>query len=292
LRHPGLEPFIYFTPDSDYRASDVWSDIPPERIVRHPQFASYDLLFLAGHDWKLLPKALRKTKTIVNLIQHVKHGDKTQSLFQFLTNPAYRICVSQEVYDAVTPHAVGEIVTIPCGVPCTNGTAVVEKRQGSVLIWAGKNPRLGQRLYDELSVRGTEVILQTELLAHEQFMLRMAQADILVALPNRTEGFFLPALEGMLQRCAVVCSDAVGNRSFCLPGETCLMPEFDNSHSHMAMIATLLTDRQLKESIRQRGAEVAQGFTLDAERQKFYEFLANTVLGQGTIPVFVSPVRG
>jgi hypothetical protein len=278
VQHPALEPFIYFTPDSDYQASDVWSDLPQERLVRHLQFESYALLFLDGTDWKLLPTALRKTKKIINLVQHVRHGDPTGPLFRYLAKPAWRICVSQEVYDAVAPYVVGDMVTIPCGVPWTDTPVLAKKRQNSIFIWAGKNPRLGLRLYDQLTSRGVEVSLQTELLPQEQFMRRMAQADILVVLPNRTEGFFLPALEGMLQRCAVICSDAIGNRSFCRSGETCLMPEYDDYHSHISMLDRLLSDGQLKDSIRQRGAEIAHGFTLEAERRKFYEFLANAGL--------------
>ena len=39
------------------------------------------------------------------------------------------------------------------------------------------------------------------------------------------EGFCLPPLEAMATGGAVVCTDAHGNRDFCVDGENCLMPE-------------------------------------------------------------------
>ena len=41
------------------------------------------------------------------------------------------------------------------------------------------------------------------------------------------EGFCLPPLEAMATGCAVVCTDAHGNRDFCRDGENCLMPDGD-----------------------------------------------------------------
>ena len=45
--------------------------------------------------------------------------------------------------------------------------------------------------------------------------------------PRVHEGFCLPPLEAMATGCAVVCTDAHGNRDFCRDGENCLMPEAD-----------------------------------------------------------------
>ena len=45
------------------------------------------------------------------------------------------------------------------------------------------------------------------------------------------EGFALPPLEAMATGGAVVCTDAHGNRDFCLDGENCLMPEPERARS-------------------------------------------------------------
>src|SRR5205085_762288 len=41
---------------------------------------------------------------------------------------------------------------------------------------------------------------------------------------SRHEGFCLPVLEAMSAGAPVVCTDADGNRDFCVDGENCLMP--------------------------------------------------------------------
>ena len=50
----------------------------------------------------------------------------------------------------------------------------------------------------------------------------MARARVTLYLPNRLEGFYIPALEGMALGTLVVCPDSVGNRSYCRDGENCL----------------------------------------------------------------------
>ena len=50
-----------------------------------------------------------------------------------------------------------------------------------------------------------------------------AQATVFVQTSTH-EGFCLPPLESMATGGAVVCTDAHGNRDFCVDGENCLMP--------------------------------------------------------------------
>ena len=57
----------------------------------------------------------------------------------------------------------------------------------------------------------------------EQVDELFAQATVFVQTSTH-EGFCLPALESMATGGAVVCTDAHGNRDFCVDGENCLMP--------------------------------------------------------------------
>ena len=50
------------------------------------------------------------------------------------------------------------------------------------------------------------------------------QATVFVQTSTH-EGFALPPLEAMATGAAVVCTDAHGNRDFCVDGVNCLMPE-------------------------------------------------------------------
>jgi glycosyltransferase involved in cell wall biosynthesis/GT2 family glycosyltransferase len=90
------------------------------------------------------------------------------------------------------------------------------------------------------------------------------------------EGFALPPLEAMATGAAVVCTDAHGNRDFCVDGENCLMPEADPG-AVTAAILRLLRDPPLRERLGRAGIETAQDYAwerrIDA-LEHFYEGVA------------------
>jgi glycosyltransferase involved in cell wall biosynthesis len=92
------------------------------------------------------------------------------------------------------------------------------------------------------------------------------------------EGFYLPALEAMASGCAVVCDDAMGNRGFCIDGETCLVVERDDVEGHVAAVERLLGDGELRQRLRRQGREVAACYSLEEERARFYRLLDEHVL--------------
>ncbi|HEV3228262.1 MAG TPA: glycosyltransferase [Solirubrobacteraceae bacterium] len=90
------------------------------------------------------------------------------------------------------------------------------------------------------------------------------------------EGFCLPPLEAMAAGAAVVCTDAHGNRDFCLDGHNCLIPAADVRAVRDA-IARVLGDPDLRERLAVAGIETAREYswpqrigTLEA----FYERVA------------------
>jgi glycosyltransferase involved in cell wall biosynthesis len=86
------------------------------------------------------------------------------------------------------------------------------------------------------------------------------------------EGFCLPALESMATGGAVVCTDAHGNRDFCVDGENCLMPESD-VESVSAALARLLADPQLRARLGRAGIETAAGFAWERRIDALEAFL-------------------
>ena len=73
--------------------------------------------------------------------------------------------------------------------------------------------------------RCTSTIL-TRPVPRAEFLGLVNRARATVFLPHQTEGFYIPALEGMGLETIVVCPDCVGNRSFCLADRNCLLPAF------------------------------------------------------------------
>jgi GT2 family glycosyltransferase/glycosyltransferase involved in cell wall biosynthesis len=88
------------------------------------------------------------------------------------------------------------------------------------------------------------------------------------------EGFCLPALESMATGGAVVCTDAHGNRDFCVDGENCLMPEPDR-RSVTAAVQQLLADLALRGRLGRAGIQTAEDYSWERRIDTLERFLAD-----------------
>jgi GT2 family glycosyltransferase len=84
------------------------------------------------------------------------------------------------------------------------------------------------------------------------------QATVFVQTSTH-EGFALPPLEAMATGAAVVCTDAHGNRDFCIDGVNCLMPEATPA-AVSAALARLLGDPELRARLGRAGLQTAQEY--------------------------------
>jgi GT2 family glycosyltransferase/glycosyltransferase involved in cell wall biosynthesis len=98
-----------------------------------------------------------------------------------------------------------------------------------------------------------------------------AQATVFVQTSTH-EGFCLPALESMATGGAVVCTDAHGNRDFCVDGENCLMPAADVA-SVSGAIARLLADPELRARLGEAGIETAREYAWERRIDALEAFL-------------------
>ncbi len=87
------------------------------------------------------------------------------------------------------------------------------------------------------------------------------------------EGFALPPLEAMATGAAVVCTDAHGNRDFCVDGVNCLMPDSD-PRAVCAAIARLLGDPELRARLGQAGVETAADYAWERRIDALEDFYA------------------
>jgi glycosyltransferase involved in cell wall biosynthesis len=100
------------------------------------------------------------------------------------------------------------------------------------------------------------------------------------------EGFCLPLLEAMAAGCPVICTDAHGNRDFCVGGQNCLMVEQDPD-AVAAAIQKLFADAELRAKLAAGGRRTANGYAWEPQIDKleaFFESIAVTAPQRSAAP--------
>jgi glycosyltransferase involved in cell wall biosynthesis len=92
----------------------------------------------------------------------------------------------------------------------------------------------------------------------EQVNELLCEATVFVQTSTH-EGFALPPLEAMATGGAVVCTDAHGNRDFCVDGVNCLMPE-PSAGAVSAALQRVLQDPELRERLGRAGLGTARDY--------------------------------
>jgi glycosyltransferase involved in cell wall biosynthesis len=265
---------ICFSSESVWDESNPW--VARRDLVVEPGEVEPDILFLSGVDWALLPPEQRERSPvpIINNIGHVLHGDPDDPLgrYEFLQHKAIRICGSPDVEAAlrVTGRVNGPIFTIPRGIDFGELPPPLppEERDIDLLIVANKRRKRGRMIRDQLARPGRRIHLIDSLVLRADFLRLLARSRVTLFLPNKKEGFFIPAIEGMALRTIVVCPDCIGNRSFCLPGENCLRPAWIPEEILEATEAAV-TDPSSHDHLVEGAAATVQNHRLDRERRQF-----------------------
>jgi glycosyltransferase involved in cell wall biosynthesis len=117
------------------------------------------------------------------------------------------------------------------------------------------------------------VRLLTERLPRAAYLRELQAANVTVFLPNVTEGFYLPALEGLAAGTLVVCPDCIGNRSFCLPGYNAFRPSFAVDELVAAAESALALSPERAAEMRANGRATAERYSLRQEREAFHGVL-------------------
>jgi len=274
LAHPDLDPYISWGERSVQIENTPWQKHKDRTRELVPD--EFDIMFLAGMDWQDYLGNSHGQKPVINLIQHVRHADPGSNVHPYLSEPATRICVSEEVKAAIdaTGRVNGRTVAIPNGIDA----GLLKSFSGfskpaSVYILGLKQPELADALAASLAGRFS-VTCHTAHMAREQVLEAMAAAEIAVLLPHETEGFFLPALEAMCLSRLVIVPDCVGNRSFCKQGVNCLMPEMAlEALSAAVMEAAELVQSGEARSFEQQATRTLDAHTLERERQAFHSLV-------------------
>ena len=217
---------------------------------------------------------------VINLIQHPRHAEPQDPRHAFLGHPAIRICVSEEVRDAIVAGgaAQGPVLTIPVALDLDKLPAPRHRadRDLACLVVAVKGPALGAAVAARIAAAGHQVRLVDRRIPRGELLDAMARSRVSVHVPRRGEGAYLPALESMALECAVVCPDCVGNRSFARHGDTCLMPAWSEEALAAAACEALEAPEETVGPMLARAREQARERDLAGERARFQSVLEAT----------------
>ncbi|HLL51217.1 MAG TPA: glycosyltransferase [Thermomicrobiales bacterium] len=278
LATPGFDARVHFDVNSSWDSSNPLVQAP-DRVIEAIDGLTPDALFVAGRDWHRLDELglLDRGIPVLNFIQHVRHAQDWSIQSDYLDRKAIRLCVSPEVAAAVEEAGSrGTTLVIPNGmdVPVI-GAGEEPTRRVDLLIAGLKQPVLAARVAEYVSETGRAIDVLTEQVPRERFLESIRRARVTLFLPNEEEGFYLPALEGMALGTIVVCPDCVGNRSFCLPGVNAFRPAFQFDDVVRDVESALALTEPAATSLRTRATEMARRHSLDAERERFGQVLAN-----------------
>ncbi len=95
------------------------------------------------------------------------------------------------------------------------------------------------------------------------------------------EGFCLPILEAMAAGVPVICTDAHGNRDFCINGKNCIIVEQDNEEALTAAIKKLMNDAKLRQRLVAAAQKTVQDYQWNVVAKRlaaFYEDVATPKL--------------
>ncbi len=201
----------------------LFSDIPQVCYQESYQPADFDTVFLAGMDWQHYLPVCNTSHTVINLVQHVRHGDPDEPLFQYLRQPAIRLCVSTAVKQAIEPHANGPCYVIKMG---HRFPAISTQKKWDLYILANKQPEIGSELCDWATALGFNVKIDNSTQEHIHVVTAMAASSITVALPNPTEGFYLPGIEAMHYSQSAVVPYCIANKEYFNAYANLLMPQY------------------------------------------------------------------
>jgi len=213
----GYEPLLLFKGKFD-RADNPWRGEPRMSKLK---WADVDILLIGGVNWNMVGN-VPKHIPVINLIQGVQHGDPPRS--KYLSRRAIRICMSREIARIVKSRSNGPVFVInPCvDVPIVQGG----KRDIEVLVIGHKLKHVARKIGKAIP----NAMILTEFVSRKKFVGLMQRAKIVVGLPKRKEGFYLPALEAMCSGALVICPDCVGNRALVTNGYNCIQPIYTSGH--------------------------------------------------------------
>lgn len=271
IAEPAFEPMLWLSNESNVR-SGLFDEV--EGLAYQKPYApnKADIAFLAGMDWDAYLPFFDPQQVKINLVQHVRHGDKTHPLFKFLSHKAIRICVSDTVRKAIEPFANGPCITIKMGHDLPRMKQV---KKYELYILATKQPELGTQIKSWALNRGYTVLMHEQVVEREVVHQAMAQSRVALVLPNKTEGFYLPGIEAMALADWAVVPDCIASREYSARNANISMCQLNVEDCVKAVdVAFHRLDGWSRWINQWTGRRISYGYRLDTERARYQSVLS------------------
>lgn len=290
VHSPHFEPRVYFGEDT------IWFDNPGNLWLKYKDVAltswevqSEDILFFSGFDWKALsPEERAKPPVPVINIAQPRQTNIHDPRHEYLKHPAIRIAKSSIGKKILEDFGVnGPVYLIPDAIDFSVLPPENPNPKYDILIVGLKNAGVAQKIYKKLEwynwLRGGKlkiaIQIPPKLPTRKDFLNLVNDARIVAYLPlpeeEGSEGFYLPALEGMGLRKLVICPYAVGNIDFCIPNVTCLQPEYNVNAIFKTILQALNMEKAIAQTMIDAATAITHNHTLEVERTALLELLHN-----------------
>ena len=274
-------PSVFFSTESVFSDSNPWiNNADSSKIVQKWEPEKAEIIFMAGYDWSNLLSnkkylSVAEHIPVINLIQGFGHSRPGDIRYQYLNRKAIRICVSNEVAQAIinTGQVNGPVFVNSNGVDKTSLSSIQGKREYDVCIVGIKNPDLAFKINEYLVNKGLNTLCIQEPIGRESFLNVLQNSTISLTLPQIEEGFYLPALEAMAAGSLVICPDCNGNRSFCINNETCLMPAYEYGELVDSVMTLFESSSTYKKSMQTRALKMVKNYNINNERSEFLRII-------------------
>jgi glycosyltransferase involved in cell wall biosynthesis len=271
---------------------DRFQKLAPDRGIRYlppgqVPLTEDDLVFLSWPpDFEFVRNRIaltRRYENVIHIMQSVRHANRSflnGYATDLLRLPFSRIAVTHQVHDAIKPflsaNSLTRAIILGHDTEFFHRTRHEPFHSPLRVAYTAWKSKIGDRIAGELRDRENEFAFRS--LADQVSWPELRQlyhwADVFLATPNSTEGFYLPGLEAMSAGAVVVTPDAVGNRAYCNFGNNCLLVRHEDVESYVTALESL---QRMPEdevaAIRNRAHATADRHQLSTERNAFGDFL-------------------
>ena len=261
---------LLFTEGEASTCPDLFKNLENVTFQEHYKPQDADIVMLAGMDWKAYMDSGAKHNNIFNLIQHVRHADRQLLLFEYLAKPAVRLCVSNSVKNAILPFANGPCHTINMGIYLPH---LKNRKSSDLYILASKQPELGHEILEWANGKGIKTILHDAKKERIDVLSAMSSSRVTLALPNISEGFFLPSLEAMHYSNFAVVPYCIANNEYYHPCANLIIPDYEVDDIKSAILRALSSHHSVSTVKKYIGQRIVRKYSLKKEQQELQKIL-------------------